>query len=158
MVLRRCIILSPSLCLSDSTKHPYAFTTRLNFELLSQVTFNNVGNISSSIWKRIKALLASFSTVSLSFSQAWKKLVSLAVIFSIVTQCSSKVEANQNTAFDKRMVSRQKHKRANPFMGTRAFNAQNIKAIEHSRFCQEVFKCDWVIVKLNIVQYEQECK
>ena len=43
------------------------------------------------------------------------KLISLAVVFSIVTQSSSKVEANQNTAFDKRIVSKQKHKHAKPF-------------------------------------------
>ena len=55
------------------------------------------------------------------FGQAWKKLVSLAVVFSIVTQRSSKVEANQNTAFDKRIVSKQKHKRAKPFGWTWAF-------------------------------------
>ena len=58
LVLRRFVILWPSLCSSDSTKHPYAFTTSLNFELLSAVPFNEVGDISSSIWKRIKVLLA----------------------------------------------------------------------------------------------------
>ena len=39
-------------------KHPYAFTASLNFELLSSVTFNEVRDVSS-IWKRIKVLLAS---------------------------------------------------------------------------------------------------
>ena len=39
--------------------HPYAFTVILNLELLSPMTFNEVGDISSSIWKRIKVLLAS---------------------------------------------------------------------------------------------------
>ena len=52
----------------------------------------------------------------------WRKLVSLAVVFSIVTQRYSKVEANQNTAFDKRNVSKQKHKRSKPFGWTWAFN------------------------------------
>ena len=36
----------PSLCSSDSIKHLYAFTTSLNLELLSSVTFNEVGDIS----------------------------------------------------------------------------------------------------------------
>ena len=89
-------------------------TTSLNFELLSPVTFNEVGDISSSIWKRV-SLTGLFHTVTVSFGQAWKKLVFLAVVFNIVTQRSSKVEANQNTAFDKRIVSKQKHKRAKPF-------------------------------------------
>ena len=44
-----------------------------------------------------------------------KKVVSLAAVFSIVIQRSLKVEANQNTAFDRRCISRQKHKRAKPF-------------------------------------------
>ena len=39
----------------------------------------------------------------------------------MVTQRFSKVEANQNTAFDKRIVSEQKHKRAKPFGWTSAF-------------------------------------
>ena len=32
---------------------------KFNFELLSAATFNEVGDIPSSIWKRIKVLLAS---------------------------------------------------------------------------------------------------
>ena len=35
-----------------------------------------------------------------------------------------KVEANQNTAFDKRIVSKQKHKRAKPFGWTWAFKVK----------------------------------
>ena len=50
--------------------------------------------------KSIKALIGSFN-----------QIVCLAVVFSIVTQRSSKVEANQNTAFDKRSVLKRKHKR-----------------------------------------------
>ena len=59
LVLRCFIILRPSWCSSDSTKHPYAFTTSLSLELLSPVTINEVVDISSSIWKRIKVLLVS---------------------------------------------------------------------------------------------------
>ena len=36
------------------------------------------------------------------------------------------VEANQNTAFDKRIISKQKHKRAKPFGWTWAFNIEGI--------------------------------
>ena len=82
------------------------------------MTFNEVGDISSSIWKRIKVLLAGlFDTVSVSFGQAWKKVVSPTVVFSIVTQLSSKVEANQNTAFDKGIVSKQKPTSAQSRLG-----------------------------------------
>ena len=59
-----------------------------------------------------KKLLAADSTDS---GQALKRLVFHAVVFGIVTQRYSKVGANQNTAFDKRSVSKQKHKRAKPF-------------------------------------------
>ena len=45
----------------------------------------------------------------------------MAVVFSIVTQRSSKVEANENTAFDKRIISKQKHKGEKPFGWTGAF-------------------------------------
>ena len=76
----------------------------------------------SSIWKRIKVLLASLILFLKLRSSVKKAVVFLAVIFSIVTQRSSKVEANQNTAFDKRIVSKQKRKRAKPFGWTWAFN------------------------------------
>ena len=59
-----------------------------------------------------KKLLAADSTDS---GQALKRLVFPAVVFGIVTQRYSTVGANQNTAFDKRSVSKQKHKRAKPF-------------------------------------------
>ena len=121
-MLRHFVISWPSLRSLDSTKHPYAFTTSLNFELLSPVTFNEVGDISSSIWKRIKVWLASLIlSLLVSFGQAWKKLISLAVAFSMVTQRSWKVEANQNTAFDKRIVSKTKTQARKAFrvnMGT----------------------------------------
>ena len=74
-----------------TTKHPYAFTTSLNFELLNvRETFNEVGDISSSIWKRIQVLLASSILRSSVKKAAIIIVVSLAVIFSIVTQRSSK--------------------------------------------------------------------
>ena len=66
-------------------------------------------NAPSPFGKEFKSYWPLF-TVSVSFGQARKKLVSLAVVFSIVTQRSSEVEANQNTIFDKRIVSKQKHK------------------------------------------------
>ena len=60
-----------------------------------------------------KKLLAADSTDS---GQALKRFIVFhAVVFGIVTQRYSKVGANQNTAFDKRSVSKQKHKRAKPF-------------------------------------------
>ena len=44
----------------------------------------------------------------------------------MVTQRSSKVEANRNTAFDKRIVSKQKHKRAKPLGWTWAFKLTDL--------------------------------
>ena len=121
LVLRCFIILRPSWCSSHSTKHPYAFTTSLNLELPSPVTINKVADISSSIWKRIKVLLVSLilslyrdSIKELRPSVKKSQFLSQSFLVSS-THCSSKVEANQNTAFDKRGVSKQKHKCAKPF-------------------------------------------
>ena len=79
------------------------------------MTFNEVGDNLPPFGKEFKSYLLLWYCLS-------RKLVSLAVVFSIVTQRSSKVEANQNTAFDKRSVSKQKHKRAKPIWWTWAFN------------------------------------
>ena len=118
------------------SKHPYAFTTSLNFELLSAVTFNEVGDISSSIWKRIKVLLVSliwYCLFKLRLSVKKASLPRSSFSVSIVTQRSSKVEANQNTTFDKRIVSKQKHKRAKPFGWTWAFNKGNSEKLVNSQ-------------------------
>ena len=60
------------------------------------MTFTEVGDISSSIWKTITVLRAPLILSLLSFGQASKKRISLAVVFSMIRQRSSKVEANQN--------------------------------------------------------------
>ena len=134
LVLKRFVILWPSMFSSHSTKHPYAFTTSLNFELLSVVTFNEVGDTSSSFGKELKSywsLWYCLFKLRLSVKKASLPRSSFSV--SIVTQRSSKVEANQNTTFDKRIASKQKHKRANPFGRTWAFNKGNSEKLVNSQ-------------------------
>ena len=128
LVLRRFVILWPSWCSSDSTKHPYAFTTSVNLELLSPVTFNEVVDISSSIWKRIKLLLVSLilSLYRDSIKELWpsmkKKLVSVTVVFSVVHALLLKSGSqSKHCIWQKRGVSKQKHKCVKPFGGTWAF-------------------------------------
>ena len=81
---------------------------RIHYQFrLSAVAVNEVANLSSSIWKRMKVLLASLIQSLYASAKREKKVVSFAVVFSIVMQRSSKVEANQNTAFDRRCISKQ---------------------------------------------------
>ena len=135
VVLRHFVILSPSLC-SLSVKILNCF---LRWHLTkSAIYFPPSGKELKSYWPLWYCLCKLWSSV---------KKASLAVVFIIVTQRSSVVEANQNIAFDKRIVSKQKHKHSKPFGWTWAILENyyhitgNIEGILTANRVKSTFKC-----------------
>ena len=83
--------------------------------------------------------------------RSWKSLPS-AISRSIVTQRSSKVEANQNTAYahpwqKNRIVSKQKHKQAKPFGWTWAFKFRPSSCFRKQISVQE--KANFLVASLE---------